>query len=107
MSVAACAKLSRAISPMLETEDPIPTEYHLEVSSPGIDRPLTRVGEFANWLGHEIKVELGMPGPMAASDPRVDRQRDRRRRRTQPEGWRQRATPRRQMAKATRCSPTS
>jgi ribosome maturation factor RimP len=63
MSVAACAKLSRAISPVLETEDPIPTEYHLEVSSPGIDRPLTRVGEFANWLGHEIKVELGMPGP--------------------------------------------
>jgi ribosome maturation factor RimP len=63
MSVAACAKLSRAISPVLETEDPIPTEYNLEVSSPGIDRPLTRVGEFANWLGHEIKVELGMPGP--------------------------------------------
>ena len=63
MSVAACAKLSRAISPVLETEDPIPTEYHLEVSSPGIDRPLTRTGEFANWLGHEIKVELGMPGP--------------------------------------------
>ena len=57
MSVAA------AISPVLETEDPIPTEYHLEVSSPGIDRPLTRAGEFANWLGHEIKVELGMPGP--------------------------------------------
>lgn len=63
MSVAACAKLSRAISPVLETEDPIPTEYNLEVSSPGIDRPLTRVGEFVNWLGHEIKVELGMPGP--------------------------------------------
>jgi len=63
MSVAACAKLSRAISPVLETEDPIPTEYHLEVSSPGIDRPLTRTGEFANWLGHEIRVELAMPGP--------------------------------------------
>jgi ribosome maturation factor RimP len=62
MSVAACAKFSRAISPVLEAEDPITTEYHLEVSSPGIDRPLTRVGDFANWLGHEIKVELGMPG---------------------------------------------
>lgn len=62
MSVAACAKFSRAISPVLEAEDPIPTEYHLEVSSPGIDRPLTRVGDFANWVGHEIKVELGTPG---------------------------------------------
>ena len=62
MSVAACAKFSRAISPVLEAEDPIPTEYHLEVSSPGIDRPLTRVGDFAKWIGHEIKVELGTPG---------------------------------------------
>jgi ribosome maturation factor RimP len=62
MSVAACAKFSRAISPVLEAEDPIPTEYHLEVSSPGIDRPLTRAGDFANWVGHEIKVELGTPG---------------------------------------------
>jgi ribosome maturation factor RimP len=62
MSVAACAKFSRAISPVLEAEDPIPTEYHLEVSSPGIDRPLTRVGDFAKWVGHEIKVELGTPG---------------------------------------------
>jgi ribosome maturation factor RimP len=62
MSVAACAKFSRAISPVLEAEDPISTEYHLEVSSPGIDRPLTRAGDFANWVGHEIKVELGTPG---------------------------------------------
>jgi ribosome maturation factor RimP len=62
MTVAACAKFSRAISPVLEAEDPISTEYHLEVSSPGIDRPLTRVGEFANWVGHEIKVELATPG---------------------------------------------
>jgi ribosome maturation factor RimP len=62
MSVAACAKFSRAISPVLEAEDPIATEYHLEVSSPGIDRPLTRASDFANWVGHEIKVELGTPG---------------------------------------------
>jgi ribosome maturation factor RimP len=62
MSVAACAKFSRAISPVLETEDPISTEYHLEVSSPGIDRPLTRVGDFAKWVGHEIKVELAYAG---------------------------------------------
>jgi ribosome maturation factor RimP len=63
MTVARCAKLSRAISPLLETEDPIKSEYHLEVSSPGIDRPLTRVGDFAKWVGHEIRVELGTPTP--------------------------------------------
>lgn len=62
MTVARCAKLSRAISPVLETEDPITSEYHLEVSSPGIDRPLTRVGDFAKWIGHEVRVELGTPG---------------------------------------------
>lgn len=62
MTVARCARLSRAISPVLESEDPITSEYHLEVSSPGIDRPLTRVGDFAKWIGHEIKVELGTPG---------------------------------------------
>lgn len=61
MDVAACAKFSRSISPMLETEDPISGEYALEVSSPGIDRPLTRPGDFAKWLGHEVKVEIGMP----------------------------------------------
>lgn len=62
MTVARCAKLSRAISPVLEVEDPIASEYHLEVSSPGIDRPLTRVGDFAKWIGHEIKVEMATPG---------------------------------------------
>lgn len=63
MTVAACAKFSRAISPVLEAEDPISSEYHLEVSSPGIDRPLTRVSDFAKWIGHEVKVELATPGP--------------------------------------------
>lgn len=58
MTVAACAKFSRALNPILEAEDPIAGEYALEVSSPGIDRPLTRVGDFAKWPGHEIKVEL-------------------------------------------------
>jgi ribosome maturation factor RimP len=46
---------------VLETEDPIAGEYSLEVSSPGIDRPLTRPGDFAKWVGHEVKVELGTP----------------------------------------------
>jgi len=62
MTVERCAKFSRAISPVLEAEDPIASEYNLEVSSPGIDRPLTRVGDFAKWVGHEIKVEMATPG---------------------------------------------
>jgi ribosome maturation factor RimP len=61
MTVAACAKFSRALNPILESEDPIAGEYSLEVSSPGIDRPLTRVGDFAKWVGHEIRVELSYP----------------------------------------------
>jgi ribosome maturation factor RimP len=61
MTVARCAKLSRAISPILEVEDPISSEYALEVSSPGIDRPLTRLGDFAKWLGHEVRIELAYP----------------------------------------------
>lgn len=63
MDVEDCAKFSRRISPVLETEDPIAGEYSLEVSSPGIDRPLTREGDFAKWAGHEVKVELGVPTP--------------------------------------------
>ena len=61
MTVARCAKLSRALNPILDEQDPIAGEYALEVSSPGIDRPLTRVGDFAKWVGHEIRVELGQP----------------------------------------------
>lgn len=56
-----CAKLSRKISPILETEDPIAGEYALEVSSPGIDRPLTRVGDFGKWIGHEVRIEIAYP----------------------------------------------
>ncbi len=61
MSVDACAKLSRRLSPLLDERDPIASEYTLEVSSPGIDRPLTREGDFARWAGHEVKVEIGTP----------------------------------------------
>lgn len=63
MDVEDCAKFSRALNPLLDEQDPIAGEYSLEVSSPGIDRPLTRVGDFANWIGHEVKIELGVPGP--------------------------------------------
>ncbi len=56
-----CAKLSRAISEMLDVDDPIKDRYTLEVSTPGIDRPLTRPGDFARWIGHAAKLELIRP----------------------------------------------
>ncbi len=56
-----CASLSRMLSPTLEAEDPISEAYRLEVSTPGIDRPLTRVGDFGRWTGHLAKIELTMP----------------------------------------------
>lgn len=60
-SVEDCARLSRAISPVLEAHDPVPDAYILEVSTPGIDRPLTRDGDFGRWIGHVVKVELQRP----------------------------------------------
>jgi ribosome maturation factor RimP len=61
-----CAELSRRISAKLdvleaEGRDPIEGAYRLEVSSPGIDRPLTRLADFADWAGHEAKVQLANP----------------------------------------------
>lgn len=53
-----CERLSKDVSPVLDVEDPIDREYHLEVSSPGIDRPLVRVRDFATYVGHEAKIEL-------------------------------------------------
>lgn len=57
MSVTDCELVSKAISPILDIEDPITSEYNLEISSPGIDRPLVRVSDFANWAGHVAKLE--------------------------------------------------
>jgi ribosome maturation factor RimP len=59
MEVEDCAKLSRALSAVLDVEDPIEREYTLEVSSPGIDRPLTRLEDFARWEGYEARLETG------------------------------------------------
>lgn len=56
-----CTDLSRALSPVFDAEDPVSGAYMLEVSTPGIDRPLTRPGDFAAWEGHLAKVELAMP----------------------------------------------
>jgi ribosome maturation factor RimP len=61
MGVNECESISRAIAPVLDVEDPISTPYHLEISSPGIDRPLVRVSDFARWLSHEAKIELETP----------------------------------------------
>ncbi|MGB5557255.1 MAG: ribosome maturation factor RimP [Paracoccaceae bacterium] len=52
-----CAQISTAVSAVLDVEDPITDNYTLEVSSPGIDRPLTRLKDFDDWQGHEAKVE--------------------------------------------------
>ncbi len=61
MNVDDCAELSRALSEMLDAEDPIAEDYDLEVSSPGIDRPLTRPRDFAAYVGHKAKIELVSP----------------------------------------------
>ena len=60
-SIDDCEQASRAISPVLDLEDPIPSRYHLEVSSPGIDRPLVRAEDFERWAGHEAKIEMATP----------------------------------------------
>ena len=58
MVVEDCARLSRAISEVMDAADPISGEYTLEVSSPGIDRPLTRLKDFETWEGYEARIEL-------------------------------------------------
>jgi len=58
MDVEDCVKLSRALSDVLEASDPISEEYVLEVSSPGIDRPLTAPEDFVRFAGHDARVEL-------------------------------------------------
>lgn len=55
-----CATISRAIAAVLEVEDPIKDAFTLEVSSPGIDRPLTRLKDFATWAGFDAKIELAV-----------------------------------------------
>ncbi len=52
-----CAKVSTAVSAVLDVEDPIEDNYYLEVSSPGIDRPLTRLKDFYMWEGYEARIE--------------------------------------------------
>ncbi|MEJ2603355.1 MAG: ribosome maturation factor RimP [Gammaproteobacteria bacterium] len=56
-----CEKVSNQVSGVLDVEDPIPGEYVLEVSSPGLDRPLTRPEHFERFTGHEAKIVLRVP----------------------------------------------
>jgi ribosome maturation factor RimP len=61
MTVDDCADISRMLSPVLDVADPISSAYRLEVSSAGIDRPLTRLKDFQDWAGHEVRLEVRMP----------------------------------------------
>lgn len=56
-----CARISTAVSAMLDVADPLEDAYTLEVSSPGIDRPLTRLKDFDAWADHEARVETSEP----------------------------------------------
>jgi len=60
MSVDDCEEVSRALSPVLDVEDPVSGAYRLEISSPGIDRPLVRRGDFQRWVGHLAKLEMAV-----------------------------------------------
>jgi len=60
MDVEGCEAISMAISPVLDVEDPIDKAYHLEVSSPGIDRPMVRKSDFSRWQGHLVKCETSI-----------------------------------------------
>jgi ribosome maturation factor RimP len=57
-TIAQYQKLSQELSPVLDVEEPIESAYHLEVSSPGVDRPLVRQIDFERWSGHEARIEL-------------------------------------------------
>lgn len=61
MDVEGCAALSDVLSDFIEANDPIGGDYLLEISSPGIDRPLTRFADFSRWAGHEAKIALQAP----------------------------------------------
>ena len=61
LTIEDCETISRDISPLLDVNDPVSGSYRLEVSSPGIDRPLVRPSDFEDWSGYEAKIELKEP----------------------------------------------
>jgi ribosome maturation factor RimP len=61
LDITDCERISRRLSEMLDLADPIEGSYRLEVSSPGIDRPLTRLKDYEDWAGHEARLTLREP----------------------------------------------
>jgi ribosome maturation factor RimP len=61
MTLDDCAMISRQVSAVLDVEDVIPTAYRLEVSSPGIDRPLVKLTDYPKYIGHTVKIETVLP----------------------------------------------
>ena len=61
MTIDDCERASDALSPLFDVEEPVAGAYRLEISSPGIDRPLVRVSDFRRALGHEAKIEMAVP----------------------------------------------
>src|ERR1700704_5817290 len=61
MTIEDCETVSRALSPVLDIADPIERAYRLEISSPGIDRPLVRKSDFERYAGHLVKIEMEIP----------------------------------------------
>src|SRR5579872_2109568 len=61
MSIEDCEAASRALSPVLDVTDPIESSYRLEISSPGIDRPLVRRSDFDRYAGHLAQIEMAVP----------------------------------------------
>jgi ribosome maturation factor RimP len=61
MAIEDCEAASRALSPALDVADPIDRAYRLEISSPGLDRPLVRRSDFERYAGHAVKIEMSMP----------------------------------------------
>jgi ribosome maturation factor RimP len=61
LDITDCEKISRHLSDLLDLADPIAGAYRLEVSSPGIDRPLTRLNDYKDWAGHEARIKLREP----------------------------------------------
>ena len=83
LTLAQCAQISRALDAPLDAADPVDGEYALEVSSPGIDRPLTRPGDWGKWTGHEVRMTLDPPvedrkrlhgtiGPVSGDQVQID-----------------------------------
>jgi len=61
MGVDDCERVSKAVSPILDLEDPVAQAYYLEISSPGIDRPLVRASDFDRWIGYDTRIEMATP----------------------------------------------